>query len=61
MTQFGYGSATKGGFDAVDDATLANLDIPRDPTELLAQTVLQGPMQAQDEVQKMFEAVKQGI
>jgi spermidine/putrescine transport system substrate-binding protein len=61
MTQFGYGSATKGGFDAVDDATLANLDIPRDPTDLLGKTVLQGPMQAQDEVQKMFEAVKQGI
>lgn len=61
MTQFGYGSATKGGFDAVDDATLAHLDIPRDPTALLDQTVLQGPMKGQDEIQKMFEAVKQGI
>jgi len=61
MTQFGYGSATKGGFDAVDDATLAHLDIPRDPTALLDKTILQGPMQRQDEVQRMFEAVKYGI
>ncbi|MBL0373505.1 extracellular solute-binding protein [Rhizobium sp. KVB221] len=61
LTQFGYGSATKGGFDKVDDATLANLDIPRDPTDLLKKTVLQGPMQSQDDIQKMFEAVKQGI
>ncbi|QRM55474.1 extracellular solute-binding protein [Sinorhizobium sp. BG8] len=61
MTQFGYGSATKGGFEQVDDATLANLDIPRDPSALLSSTVLQGPMKDQDDIQKMFESVKQGI
>lgn len=61
MTQFGYGSATRSGFEAVGDDTLEFLGIPRDPSDLLASTVLQGPMEMQDDIQKMFEAVKQGL
>ncbi len=61
MTQFGYGSATRSGFEAVGDDTLEFLGAPRDPSDLLASTVLQGPMELQDDIQKMFEAVKQGL
>lgn len=61
MSIFGYGSTTRGGFDAIDDESLANLGYPRDPSALLARVVMQSHMENQDEIQKMFEAVKQGI
>lgn len=61
MTQFGYASATAGGFKAVDEATLTKLDLPRDPAEFLSKTVVQGPVKDHAKVQKMFEDVKQGV
>lgn len=61
MSQYGYGSATTGGFAEVDDATLERLDLPRNPEELLAQSVVQVPMKNQNAIQKMFEEVKQGM
>ncbi len=61
MKNYGYGSATRGGFKAVDDATLERLGLPRDPTALLEKCVLQRPMVNQDDAQRMFEDVKQGV
>ena len=61
MSQYGYGSATAGGFAEVDDATLERLDLPRNPEELLANSVVQVPMKDQNAIQKMFEEVKQGM
>jgi spermidine/putrescine transport system substrate-binding protein len=61
MSQYGYGSATAGGFAEVDDATLQRLDLPRDPAELLAKSVVQVPMKNQNAIQQMFEQVKQGM
>lgn len=61
MSQYGYGSATAGGFAEVDDATLQRLDLPRDPKDLLAKSVVQTPMKNQNDIQKMFEEVKQGM
>ncbi len=61
MKIFGYGSTAKSGFDAIDDESLANLGYPRDPSALLQSVVMQSHMENQDEIQKMFEAIKQGI
>lgn len=61
MTHYGYASATAGGFAAVDDATLARLDLPRDPVGFLAKCVVQVPMKNEGVIQKMFEEVKQGM
>jgi spermidine/putrescine transport system substrate-binding protein len=61
MSQYGYGSATAGGFAEVDDATLQRLDLPRDPAELLAKSIVQVPMKNQNAIQQMFEQVKQGM
>jgi spermidine/putrescine transport system substrate-binding protein len=60
ITDFGYGSATKGGFDKVDDATLADLGLPRDPTELLQSGIFQMPIKNEEKLQQLFEAVKAG-
>jgi spermidine/putrescine transport system substrate-binding protein len=60
ITEFGYGSATKAGFDLVDDDTLAELGLPRDPTELLQSGLFQLPMANEEKLQMMFEAVKAG-
>jgi len=61
MQQFGYASATAGGFGAVDDDTLTKLDLPRDPGAFLSKAVVQGPVRNYAKVQKMFEDVKQGL
>jgi spermidine/putrescine transport system substrate-binding protein len=60
ITEFGYGSATKGGFDLVDDATLADVGLPRDPTEMLQSGLFQLPMANEEKLQMMFESVKAG-
>ncbi len=61
ITEYGYGSATKGGFDLVDDAALADLGLPRDPTTLLTSGIFQAPMANEAELQTMFEEVKAGV
>jgi len=61
MSNYGYISATAGGFKAADDATLQRLDLPRDPTDLMKNSIIQKPMAKQDEIQRMFEDVKQGL
>ncbi|MSP84100.1 MAG: extracellular solute-binding protein [Alphaproteobacteria bacterium] len=58
---FGYGSATKGGFDGVSDEVLASLGLPRDPGPLLASGIFQAPMANESAVQTMFEEVKAGV
>lgn len=61
MSNYGYISGTAGGFKAADDETLKRLDLPRDPTDLLKNAIIQKPMAKQDEIQRMFEDVKQGL
>lgn len=61
MSNYGYISATAGGFKAADEETLKRLDLPRDPTELMKNSIIQKPMAKQDEIQRMFEDVKQGL
>jgi spermidine/putrescine transport system substrate-binding protein len=60
ITDFGYGSATKAGFAQVDDATLAGLGLPRDPTQLLQSGIFQMPMKNEEKLQALFESVKAG-
>jgi spermidine/putrescine transport system substrate-binding protein len=61
IENFGYGSATKGGFDSVSDEKLASLGLPRDPEPLLASGIFQSPMANEAELQTMFEEVKAGV
>jgi spermidine/putrescine transport system substrate-binding protein len=61
ITQFGYGHSNTKAFDAVDDETLANLGLPRDPTTLLSSGVFSSDNTRQDEITQMFEAVKAGL
>ncbi|MGH6719236.1 MAG: ABC transporter substrate-binding protein [Alphaproteobacteria bacterium] len=60
-TEFGYGGSTSAGFELIDDATLAELGLPRDPAELLASGIFQIPMTNEPELQTMFEEVKAGV
>ena len=61
ITQQGYGHSNKKSFDAVDDATLASLGLPRDPTTLLNSGVFSKENARLDDIVKMFEDVKAGL
>lgn len=57
---YGYGSSTKTAFDAVEPATLEQVQLPSDPEVMLKSTVFTGPMKQNDDLAKMFEKVKAG-
>lgn len=61
ITEWGYGHSNKKAFDAVDDETLASLGLTRDPTDLLSAGVFSSDNTRQDEITRMFEAVKAGL
>jgi spermidine/putrescine transport system substrate-binding protein len=61
ITQQGYGHSNSKSFDLVDDATLASLGLPRDPTTLLNSGVFSKENARLDDIVKMFEDVKAGI
>ncbi|GAB5470514.1 MAG: ABC transporter substrate-binding protein [Rhodospirillales bacterium] len=62
LGDYGYGHSNKASFEKVDDATLAAVGLPRDPSALLSKG---WPPTAQldriPEVQQMFEEVKAGL
>jgi spermidine/putrescine transport system substrate-binding protein len=60
ITEWFYGHANQKAFDMVDDATLAELGVSRNPDELLSSGILQQPIQNEPELQTMFEQVKTG-
>jgi len=60
ITEWFYGHANQKAFDLVDDATLAELGVSRNPEELLSSGILQQPIQNEPELQTMFEQVKTG-
>ena len=57
---YGYGSSTKTAFDAVEPATLEQVQLPSDPEVMLKSTVFTGPMKQNDDLAKMFEKIKAG-
>jgi spermidine/putrescine transport system substrate-binding protein len=61
ITEYGYGSATQGAYALVDDATLENLGMPRDPTTLLGSGIFQAPIADEGALTEMYEAVKSGV
>jgi len=61
ISEYGYGSATKGGFDLVDDATLQARGLPREPGPLLDSGIFQSPMVNEGALTEMYEAVKAGV
>jgi spermidine/putrescine transport system substrate-binding protein len=61
ITQQGYGHSNSKSFDLVDDATLASLGLPRDPTTLLNSGVFSKENARLDDIVKMFEDVKAGL
>lgn len=61
ITEYGYGSSTVGSYELVDDATLADLGMTRDPTELLSSGIFQSPIADEGTLTEMYEAVKAGV
>jgi spermidine/putrescine transport system substrate-binding protein len=58
VTANGYGHSNKKTFDLVDDATLAELGLPKDPTEMLSSGIFSRENKKIDVLQKMFEEVQ---
>ncbi len=61
VEQQGYGHSNKKTFDLVDDKTLAERGLPKDPTTLLSAGILFEKNSRIDEINGMFEAVKAGL
>jgi len=61
ITEYGYGSATQAPYALIDDATLENLGMTRDPTELLSSGIFQAPIADEGALTEMYEAVKSGV
>jgi len=56
----GYGHSNHKAFELVEEKTLAERGLPRDPTSFLNSGILFRPMGRLPEISKMFEAVKAG-
>lgn len=61
IENFGYGVSTQAGFDLVDEATLAELGLSRNPEEYLANGIYQESIEPEDKLQAMFDEVKAGL
>ncbi len=61
IEQQGYGHSNKKTFDLVDDKTLAERGLPKDPTQLLLAGILFQKNARMDDLNSMFEAVKAGL
>jgi spermidine/putrescine transport system substrate-binding protein len=60
IESYGYGHSNKKTFEMVDDAMLAERNLPKDPTVFFAKGIFQQPTQDADRLHKMFEEVKAG-
>jgi len=61
ITSYGMGHSNAASFEAVSDEMLADLQLPRDPTELLASGVMYCQFRDKDEVIQRFETMKAGF
>lgn len=61
ITAFGYGVSTQGGYDLVDEETLAALGMTKNPDADLARGTFQEEIQNEEGLQAMFDEVKAGI
>lgn len=56
----GYGHSNKKTFELLDDKTLADRGLPRDPEKFFSSGIIQQPILDTERVQKVFEEVKAG-
>ncbi len=61
INDYGFGHANQRAFDSVSDETLAGLQLPRDPTELLMSGVLFCRFRNKDKVIERFQTMKAGF
>ena len=61
INDWGMGHSNQRAFDSVSDETLAGLQLPRDPTELLESGVLYCRFKNKDKVIERFQAMKAGF
>ncbi|MGH9895848.1 MAG: ABC transporter substrate-binding protein, partial [bacterium] len=60
IEEVGFGHCNRKAFDLVDDETLTNRGLPKDPTDLLSTAILFRENARLDDLALMFEAVKSG-
>ncbi len=60
ITEWGYGHANRKAFDLVDEATLADAGLTKDPEDRLNSGIFQEPIGNEPELQTMFEEIKAG-
>lgn len=61
IQNFGFGGSTNGGFELVDEATLASVGLSKNPDEILLAGIYQRPIKGEQKLQELFEAIKAGI
>ncbi|MBT4888809.1 MAG: extracellular solute-binding protein [Rhodospirillales bacterium] len=61
IREFGYGVSTQSGFDMVDEATLTELGLSKNPDDILSNSVFQEEIQNEEGLQAMFDEVKAGL
>ena len=61
LSEYGYGHSNKRSFDRVSDETLANLQLSRDPSDLLSSGVAYCNMKNKDKIIQMFQEVMAGF
>jgi spermidine/putrescine transport system substrate-binding protein len=61
ITEYGMGHSNSAAFARVSDELLADLQLPRDPTDLLESGVMYCKFRDKDEVINRFEIMKAGM
>jgi spermidine/putrescine transport system substrate-binding protein len=61
ISQYGIGHSNSAAFDLISDVTLAEMQLPRDPSELLDSGVMYCKFRDKDNVIQRFEAMKAGF
>ena len=61
IENFGYGVSTAPAFEMVDEATLSELGLSKNPDDLLSSGIFQEPITPEPEVEAMFAEVKAGL
>jgi len=61
ITEYGMGHSNRVAFERVSDELLADLQLPRDPTELLQSGVMYCKFKNKDDVINRFEIMKAGV
>ena len=60
MQEFGYGHANRKAFELLDEATLADIGLTKNPEDRLNSGIFQEPIGNEPELQTMFEEIKTG-